>query len=111
MRTFPRPVGETDEFLAALRRRADDDENTLLLVFEPGLQMNAVCPDVDIAPCREIALLPRSMLIESAVLQAADGRRREPRRLPAEQGCQRLGEVAGRDSLQVQDRQQRLDRL
>src|SRR5215468_10143688 len=43
------PVGEADEFLAALRRRANQHKNALLLVFKPGLQVDAVCPDVDIA--------------------------------------------------------------
>ena len=51
------------------------------------------------------------MLVEPAVLQAADGGCRQPGSILAEQRCQSLGEVAGRDTLQVQDRQQRLDRL
>jgi len=39
LRTFPYAVGEADEFLAALRRRADQHQNALLLVFKPGLQI------------------------------------------------------------------------
>jgi hypothetical protein len=51
------------------------------------------------------------VLVGPAVLEAADGRRREPRCILAEQGGERLGEVAARDALQIEDRQQRLDRL
>src|SRR6185312_239292 len=54
---------------------------------------------------------PGRVLVLPAVLEAADGRRRESRRILAEQGGQRLREVAGRDTLQIQDRQQRLDGL
>jgi len=48
---------------------------------------------------------------EPTVLQAADSGCRQPGRILAEQRRQRLGEVAGRDPLQIKDRQQRLDRL
>src|SRR5712672_604748 len=45
------------------------------------------------------------------VLQTADGGCRQPGSILAEQRRQSLGEVAGRDTLQIKDRQQRLDRL
>src|SRR5262249_61557697 len=45
------------------------------------------------------------------VLQAADGGCRQPGRILAEQRRQSLGEVAGGDTLQVKDWQQRLDRF
>ncbi len=69
VRTFPCAIGETDEFLLALRRRADDDEDALLVVFEAGLQVNAVRPDVDVALGREVALVPQRMIVLPAVLQ------------------------------------------
>ena len=56
--TFAGAIGEADQLLAAFRRRADQHEDALLLVFEPGLQMDAVGPDVDVPPGRQIALLP-----------------------------------------------------
>src|SRR5271165_3560557 len=52
------PVGETDQLLLAFGRRANDDKNALLLILEPRLQVDAVRPHIDIAPGREIALLP-----------------------------------------------------
>src|SRR4029077_14719531 len=104
-------IGEADQFLAAFRRRADQHEDALLFVFEAGLEMDAIGPDVDVTLRRQIALLPRSVLVEPAVLQAADGGCRQPGGILAEQRSQRLREVAGRDTLQVKDRQQRLDRL
>src|SRR5215470_913181 len=111
LRAFAGAVGEADEFLAALRRRADQHQNALLLVFKPGLQIDAVCPDVHVAFRRQIALLPSLVLVEPAVLEANDGGWRQPRRVLAQQGRKRFGEIAGRDALQVEDRQQRLDRL
>ena len=59
MRALARAVGKADEFLLALRRGADDDEDALLLVLEAGLQVDAVSPDVDVALGREVALAPR----------------------------------------------------
>src|SRR6478672_2212631 len=73
--------------------------------------MDAIGPDVDVALRRQIALLPRGVLVEPAVLQAADGGCRQPGSVLAEQRRQRLGEVAGRYPLQVKNRQQRLDRF
>jgi hypothetical protein len=49
VRTFAAAVGEADQFLRALRCRADDDENALRLVFQTRLQMDAIGPYVDIA--------------------------------------------------------------
>ena len=46
---FPFAIGKSDKLLAAFRRRTNDHEDALLLVFEAGLQMNAVSPDVDVA--------------------------------------------------------------
>src|SRR6266852_3744178 len=96
---------------AAFRRRTDQHQDALLFVFEACLEMDAIGPDVDVALRRQIALLPRGMFVEPTVLQAADGECRQPSSILAKQRRQRLGEVAGRDPLQVKDRQQRLDRL
>jgi hypothetical protein len=85
--------------------------HALLFVFEACLEMDAIGPDVDVALRRQIALLSRGVFVEPTVLQAADGGCRQPSRILAEQRRQRLGEVAGRDPLQIKDRQQRLDRL
>src|SRR5260221_13481871 len=42
-------ICEADEFLLAFRRRADDDQDTLRLFLEPGLQMDAVGPAINVA--------------------------------------------------------------
>jgi hypothetical protein len=59
--------------VAAFRRRTDQHEDALLLVFEARLEMDAIGPDIDVALRRQIALLPRGVLVEPAILQAADG--------------------------------------
>jgi len=55
--------------------------------------------------------LPQSWGVIHRHLESADGRCRRPRRLRVEQGCERLGKIAGRDAVEVERRQQRLDRL
>src|SRR5215467_4326254 len=42
-------IGETDQFLLAFWRRADDDQDALCMLLEPGLQMDAVGPAIDVA--------------------------------------------------------------
>src|ERR1700680_4613782 len=73
VRALAGAIGEADQFLAALRRRADQHEDALLFVFEACFEMDAVSPDVDVALRRQIALLPGGVLVAPAVLQAADG--------------------------------------
>src|SRR5947199_5664784 len=111
LRVLAGTIGESDQFLAAFRRRADQHEDALFFVFEPRFEMDAISPDVDVALGRQIALLPRGVLVEPAVLQSADGGCRQSGSILAKQRRQRLGEVASRNPLQVKDRQQRLDRL
>src|SRR5439155_11139616 len=69
-------IGEADKLLPAFRRRADDDQDALRLLLEPGLQMDAVGPAIDVALGRQIALLPARMLLGPRLLEADDGRRR-----------------------------------
>ena len=49
VRALPGTIGEADQFLAAFRRRADQHEDALLFVLEPGFEMDAISPDVDVA--------------------------------------------------------------
>src|SRR4051794_6529968 len=58
LRALARAVGKTEQLLLTLRRRADDDQNALLGVFNTGLQVNAVGPHVNVALGRQIALPP-----------------------------------------------------
>src|SRR4030081_3339674 len=108
LRAFAPAVGEAEQFLFALRRRADDDQDALLGVFKTGLQVNAVGPHVDVALGRQIALPPMLVLVEPGLLQPRDGRGRQARRILAEQRRKRLLEIAGRDALQVKDWDQHL---
>src|SRR3954451_3197926 len=56
----------------------------------------------------QIALPPMLVLVEPDLLQPRDGRGRQARRILAEQRSKRLLEIAGRDALQVKDRDQYL---
>jgi hypothetical protein len=100
---------EADQFLLAFRRGADDHQHALGLRLQACLQVDAVGPDVDVASRRQIPLLPAFVVGLPVALQPGDHRRRQVRRLLAEQGSERLLEVAGRDPAQVQDRQQSIE--
>src|SRR5262249_28365957 len=71
----------------------------------------AVGPEVDVAFGREIALAPARVLLGPGLLEPSNGRGREPAGVPAEQCDQRFLEVAGRDALEVEDRDQHLQAL
>src|SRR5262249_27096743 len=111
LRTLAHTVGEADKLLPALGCGSDDDEQALRGVFETGLHVNAVDPEVDVAFGREIALAPARLLLGPGLLEASNGRGREPAGVPAEQCDQRVREVAGRDALEVEDRDQHLQAL
>jgi hypothetical protein len=103
LRALARAVGKAQQLLFALRRRTDNHQDALVGVFEAGLQVNSVGPHVDVALGRQVALPPVLVLVEPGLLQPRDGRGRQARRSLAEQGCQRLLEIAGGDALQVKD--------
>src|SRR5216110_891409 len=108
LRALARAVGEAEQLLPALRRRADDDQDALFGVFKTGLQVNAVGPHIDVVLGRQIALPPVLVLVDPDLLQPRDGRGRQARRILAEQRSKRLLEIAGRDALQVKDWDQHL---
>ena len=59
----------------------------MLLVFEPGLQMDAVGPDVDVARGDRSRFCQRCVLVVPAILQAAIVDADKPRRILAEQAA------------------------
>jgi hypothetical protein len=58
------PSVKPSSSFAAFRRRADQHQDALLFVFDACLEMDAIGPDVDVALRRQIALLPRGVLVE-----------------------------------------------
>ena len=104
-------IGQADELLLALRRRADDDQKALGVRFEAGLHVDAVNPEVDVTFGREIALGPPGMLVRPGLLQSGDARGGQPTRIRAEQRRECVLKVAAGDALEVQDRDQNLEAL
>ena len=102
---------EADEFLPTLGRGADQHQHALGMILHPGLQVDAVGPDVDVMPGREIARLPAFVLGLPLGGEAADHRGRQVRRVLAEQRRERLLEIASRDAAQVKHGQQRIEAL
>ena len=107
--TLSRADLEADQLLLALGRSADDHQHALGLGLQARLQVDAIGPEIDIAPGRQVALLPALVLGLPVAPQPGDHRRREVRGVLAEESGERFLEVAGRDPAQVQDRQQRVD--
>src|ERR1700741_1196438 len=101
LRTLAHTVDQADQLLLALGRGTDDDQQALRGVLEPGLDVDAVGPEVDVTLGGEIALAPARILLRPGLLEPSDGRGREPASVLAEQRDQCLIEVAGRDALQV----------
>jgi hypothetical protein len=71
----------------------------LRIVLEPGLHVDAVGPEIDVALDRQIPLQPARVLVHPDVSEPGDGRGREPTGVLAEQGCKRLLEAACGDAL------------
>ena len=111
MGALAHPVDEAYEFLLTLRRRADDDQQALRIVLEPGLHMDAVGPEVDIMPGRQIPLQPVRVLVRPNLGEPRHGRGRQAAGIRPEQGRQRLGEVARGDALEVEDGDQDFEGL
>jgi hypothetical protein len=103
---LPRPHMKAEQFLPALRRGADDDEEALRLRLHPGLEVDAVGPDVDVAAGREIAVLPALVLLLPRRRQPGDHTRRQVGCVGSEDGRKRLLEVAGGDAAQIENGQQ-----
>jgi hypothetical protein len=106
-----RTVGKAEQLLLALRRGADDNQDALRLVLQTRLQVDAVRPDVDIPLGRQVALAPSLVFVDPDVLQSCNGRGRQAGGVLAEQGGQRVAKVAGRDALQIKDRDQCIEAL
>src|SRR6266436_4271756 len=109
--TLAHAVDQADKLLLALGRGTNDDQQALRLVFEAGLHVDAVNPEVDVAFGREIALAPACVLVRPGVLEPHDGGGRKPAGVLAEQRQERFLEVAGGDALEIKDRDQHLEAL
>src|SRR3981081_1079008 len=76
LRALAHAVDEPDKFLFAFGRSADDHQQALRGLLEPGLHMDAVDPEVNVAFGREITLAPTRMLVRPGLLEPPDDSRR-----------------------------------
>ena len=82
----------------AIRRRTDDHQQALPLVFrvfQANIHVNAIRPEVDILLARKVAAIPLRVLRCPLIFQANDDIGTEPLGLFAQQRLQSLGEVSG----------------
>ena len=55
---FPEAVLDRQQLLAPLRVGADENQDALPILLEPGREVDPVGPDIDVAPGRQVAALP-----------------------------------------------------
>src|ERR1700720_1106710 len=67
-------VGKPNQFLLALGSGADDHQQTLRVVFEPSLDVDAIDPEVNILLDRQVAIEPAGVFVQPGLLQTRDGR-------------------------------------
>ena len=112
LRALADAVGKPNQFLLAVGGGTNDHKQALRIVFEPGLDIDAIGPGVDIPFGGQVAIAPAGVLVNPSLLQPRDSRGRQSTGVLAEQGSQRLLEVAGGDALQqVEDWDQHFEAL
>ncbi len=99
--SFPEAEGAV-----ALRRGSDEHQHALGLLLPPGLEVDPVGLDINVAPGRQISRLPASVLGLPLGREAPDDRGRQVWGLLAQQRRQGLLEITCRDAAQIQRRQQ-----
>jgi hypothetical protein len=67
-------VGKPNQFLLAFGGGADDHEQTLRIIFEPSLDVDAIGPNVDISLGGQSAIEPAGVFVDPGLLQARNGR-------------------------------------
>ncbi len=107
---LPVAVAQAYDILVADLVGADDHQQALPVMIEAGLEVDAVGPEIDIAPGREIPPLPPLVIFRPGGLQPGDGGRRQARGVRTQQSRERLREIARRDALEVEPGQQLLER-
>src|ERR1035441_5472724 len=111
LRAFPNANLETDEFLLTLRRSSNQHQHAFAVVFHASLQEYTVGPHIQVSAGRQIPLLPMPVLALPLRRQTGNHRRRQVRRVLAQQRRQCLLEVSSRDATQIKHRQQRIQAL
>jgi len=94
LRAFPHAHLEAEQLLPALGRGADQHQHAFGLRLHAGLQVDAVGPDIHVAPGRQVAPLPARVVRLPLAPQPRDHRRRQVRGVTAQQRGQRFLEVA-----------------
>ena len=98
---FAKAVDQAQNILVAPLIRADNHQHTLTILIETRREVDAVGPEIQIAPRRQVALGPAFIIVPPIRLQPGDGRGRQARRVRPQQGRQGFGEIAGGNALEV----------
>src|SRR5262249_8315842 len=104
-------LGDLDEWQWELQDDGSRRDPLQFVMAVPITRLDAGGETYNLAFGREIALAPAGVFFGPSLLQASNSRGREPAGVPPEQCDQRVLEVAGRDALEVEDRDQYLQAL
>src|SRR5699024_11335622 len=91
--------------VASMRRHTSS-----MRVWGSHMYLHALSPPVLVSMGAQVTAAPIGVLITPLLFEPGQCRRRQSRRVFAQQGGQRLLEIAGRDALEIQPGQQLLDR-
>jgi hypothetical protein len=103
---LPVAIPEAHQFFLALSISTNQHQNTMPRILQPGLQVHAIDPEIDVAFAREGALLPLRQVVVPPLLQPAQRGWGQPRRLGSQQSLESLGEIPRRDALEGEPGQQ-----
>jgi hypothetical protein len=101
---LPEPISQGDELLAAVGTHPDHHQQAQLLLLEADLEVDPVDPQVDVVSTRQITVLECLGLVLPLRGQSGDRRGRQSRTRTQEL-LQRRTEIAGRQPVQIQQRQ------
>src|SRR4029450_6761768 len=72
-------IPEAQQFFLATGVSTNNDQNTMPRFLQPGLQVHAINPEIDVVFAREVPLLPPRQFVLPPLLQSAQRGRGQPR--------------------------------
>src|SRR5262249_22964593 len=107
---FPAATLYGNDHLAPIPQSSHDNQDGCLVLLQTGLDVDAVHPQIDDSQVAQRTLPPFLVFRLPNRLETIDGARRQRRRF-SQQATQRQIEIAGREPVQIQLRQQLSDLL
>ena len=108
---FAKAVDQAQNIFVAPLIRPDNHQHTLAILVHAGAEVDAVGPEIHIAPCRQIPFGPAFIILPPVGLQPGDGAGGQAWRIRSQERSQGFREISRGNALEVKPGQQFLDRL